>query len=101
MELRDKGNLNCAKEGIGKSTKLSSYPRRTYNEIQEAIVECLEKLPRSTHGVAKACKMDWRVANRHLHHLEALGKLRYEILIRPTAENKQELSPAKYWKIKK
>ena len=97
IQKQENSSINSS---IDKSTPLSSYPRRTYNQIQEAIIDCLEKLPRSTYGVAKSCKMHWRTADRHLHHLEYLGKIKSLVLVRPTKLGKKKLPPITFWMIK-
>lgn len=76
---------NCIKNTISKGIS-----RRTNNDIRKRIIESLENFPKSTFSLAKDCKLDWRVADRHLHSLEELGKLR-----------SVEHNKATYWVIRK
>jgi len=46
-----------------------TYPKRTKNEIQELIIEALERFPRSTYAISRAIKAD---AKTVLHNLEQL-----------------------------
>jgi hypothetical protein len=50
-------------------------PKRTWNCIRADIVHQLEIFPGSTYSVAKRTQMDWRVCQRHMRYLEAVGRV--------------------------
>jgi len=71
-----------------------TFQHRTENEIQEKIVEVLERFPRSTYAVAKDIGADKRTALLNLRKLEKLGRVqKRRWRLRPTFW-------ASYWNLK-
>jgi hypothetical protein len=90
---RTGGVLN---EHIIKRQKAKRKPRRTNSDLRDLLLAAIKQYPATTYALSNKTKIDWRVAQKHLKYLKAVGTINQTIVPYSSGKNKR----AYYWSVR-